>query len=200
MFGPQFEPAAPALIVLLWSIPVAFFRNVPQTALIAAGRQEWVFRVTLVSAVLNLALNLALIPRWGMMGAATATLATETIRTILTLLRTVQAGFPLPSPVRFWRVTLAAIVMAGGAPGRSPRLGPARRPTGRGGLRSRPDGLWRYSPASRYLACIGVVTSMTRKSQLLMNLLRVGLGVALLAWVIHVTGGVGALESLVTVP
>jgi len=41
---------------------------------------------------------------------------------------------------------------------------------------------------------------MTRFSQFVINLLRVGLGVALLAWVIHVTGGVRALESLVTVP
>lgn len=112
VFGSQFEPATTALIVLLWSIPVAFFRNVPQTALIAAGRQEWVFHVTFLSALLNLALNLALIPRWGMMGAASATLATETVRTVLTLQRTVKAGFPLPSPVRFWRVTLAASVMA----------------------------------------------------------------------------------------
>jgi hypothetical protein len=47
-----------------------------------------------------------------MMGAASATLATETVRTVLTLQRTVKAGFPLPSPVRFWRVTLAASVMA----------------------------------------------------------------------------------------
>ena len=41
---------------------------------------------------------------------------------------------------------------------------------------------------------------MTRFGQLVMNLLRIGLGVALLAWVIHLTGGVRALESLVTVP
>ena len=41
---------------------------------------------------------------------------------------------------------------------------------------------------------------MTRFSQFVINLLRVGLGVALLAWVIHVTGGGRALESLVTVP
>jgi hypothetical protein len=32
---------------------------------------------------------------------------------------------------------------------------------------------------------------MTRFSQFVINLLRVGLGVALLAWVIHVTGGFG---------
>jgi O-antigen/teichoic acid export membrane protein len=46
VFGPQFTTATPALIILLWSIPVAFFRNVPQTALISANRQELVFRTT----------------------------------------------------------------------------------------------------------------------------------------------------------
>jgi len=111
VFGPQFVTAATALIILLWSIPVAFFRNVPQTALVAAGRQEWVFRFTLISAVLNLALNLAVIPRWGMLGAALATLGTEIVRTAITLRGAVQAGFPLPSPARFWRASVATVAM-----------------------------------------------------------------------------------------
>ncbi|HEY7029060.1 MAG TPA: flippase [Gemmatimonadales bacterium] len=112
VFGPQFITAATALVILLWSIPVAFFRNVPQTALIAAGRQEWVFRFTLISAVLNLVLNLAVIPRWGMLGAALATLGTEIVRTTITLRGAVRAGFPLPSPGKFWRASIATVAMA----------------------------------------------------------------------------------------
>jgi O-antigen/teichoic acid export membrane protein len=112
VFGPQFVTGAQALIILLWSIPVAFFRNVPQTALIAAGRPEWVFRYTVISAALNLALNLAVIPRWGMLGAALATLGTEVVRTGMTLGGAVRAGFPLPSPIRFWRATVATAAMA----------------------------------------------------------------------------------------
>jgi len=111
VFGPRFVTAATALVILLWTIPVAFFRNVPQTALIAAGRQEWVFRFTLVSAVLNLALNLAVIPRWGMLGAALATLGTEIVRTAITLRGAIRAGFPLPSPARFWRASVATLAM-----------------------------------------------------------------------------------------
>lgn len=38
---------------------------------------------------------------------------------------------------------------------------------------------------------------MTRVSQWLLGLLRLGLGLILLAWVIHLTGGISALESLV---
>lgn len=111
VFGPQFITASTALIILLWSIPVAFFRNVPQTALIAAGRQEWVFRFTLISAVLNLVLNLTVIPRWGMLGAALATLGTEVVRTAITLRGASRAGFPLPSPARFWRASIATVAM-----------------------------------------------------------------------------------------
>lgn len=113
VFGSQYQIAATALVILLWSIPLAFFRNVPQTALVVAGRQQWVFHITFLSAGLNLALNLAVIPRYGMLGAAIATIATETVRTIATLVAAVRVGYPLPSLARFWRVVVAAAGMGG---------------------------------------------------------------------------------------
>ncbi len=113
VFGPQFTAATPALIILLWSIPVAFFRNVPQTALISANRQELVFRTTFGAALLNLALNLVLIPRWGMLGAAGATVSTELVRTVWTQVHAGRAGFPFPGLSRFWRPAAATAAMAG---------------------------------------------------------------------------------------
>ncbi len=112
VFGSQYLAAGTALIILLWSIPVAFFRNVPQTALIVAGRQEWVFRVTLAAALFNLGLNFAMVPRWGMLGAAAATLATEAVRTAGMLLLAGRVGYPGPGPIRFWRVAVSSGVMA----------------------------------------------------------------------------------------
>jgi O-antigen/teichoic acid export membrane protein len=112
VFGPGYEPGVLALEILLWSIPIAFFRNVPQTALIAVGRQDQVLRITFWAAVLNLALNLGLIPRYGIPGAAIATLATELIRTVATLASAGRVGFPLTDPRRFWRVAVAGGTMA----------------------------------------------------------------------------------------
>ncbi|MGE0354761.1 MAG: flippase [Gemmatimonadales bacterium] len=113
VFGPAFAASAVALQILLWSIPVAFYRNVPQMALISAGRQHTVLGITFVSALLNLGLNLAVIPRWGMAGAAWATLGTEIIRSSLALRYAARAGFPLPALSRLWRPLVAGLVMGG---------------------------------------------------------------------------------------
>jgi O-antigen/teichoic acid export membrane protein len=113
VFGPGYEASTTALQVLLWTIPVAFYRNVPQMALIAAGRQDRVLRITFVSAMLNLALNILVIPRYGMVGAAVATLGTEVFRTLLALAFARKEGFAFPHPSRLWRTILAGAGMAG---------------------------------------------------------------------------------------
>jgi O-antigen/teichoic acid export membrane protein len=111
VFGPGYERSTTALTILIWTVPVAFYRNVPQMALIAAGRQDRVLRITFVSAMLNLALNILVIPRHGMVGAAAATLGTEVFRTLLALAFAGREGFSFPRPSRLWRVTLAGAGM-----------------------------------------------------------------------------------------
>jgi O-antigen/teichoic acid export membrane protein len=112
VFGAGYQPAVLALQILLWSIPVAFFRNVPQTALIAVGRQDWVLRTTFWAALLNLALNLALIPRLGIVGAAGSTVVTELVRTAWAQWYARRVGFPFPPLGRFYRAALATVFMA----------------------------------------------------------------------------------------
>lgn len=114
VFGPGYSAAVLALQILIWSIPVAFYRNVPQMALISANRQDRVLRITFVSAMLNLALNILVIPRYGMAGAAAATLGTEVIRTGLALGFARYEGFGLPGWARLWRVILSGGLMGAG--------------------------------------------------------------------------------------
>lgn len=111
-FGPRFDPASAALMVLLGSIPVAALRNVPQAALIAGQRQELVLRTTALSAGLNLVLNLVLIPPYGMIGAALATGLTETARTCMTIWYCKLLGLSPRGLFRGWRPVVAAIAMA----------------------------------------------------------------------------------------
>jgi O-antigen/teichoic acid export membrane protein len=110
-FGAGYRPSAWALTLLLMSIPVAALRNVPQAALIAAGRQELVLRTTAICAALNLGLNLALIPPFGMTGAAAATGLTEAVRTGITLWFAARHGFGARGLVRLWRAVVAAGAM-----------------------------------------------------------------------------------------
>jgi O-antigen/teichoic acid export membrane protein len=66
-----------------------------------------------VAALLNLVLNAVMIPPWGVAGAAGATLMTEAVRMVVSLVYARREGFPLAGIGRFWRAGLAGLVMAG---------------------------------------------------------------------------------------
>lgn len=111
IFGPAYQAAGPALQVLIWSIPAALLRTMPQTALISRGRNADVMKTGGWAAALNLTLNAALIPRFGVIGAAGATVATECLRTGLALRYVSRAGIGLTPSTRFWRATVAGLGM-----------------------------------------------------------------------------------------
>lgn len=77
VFGESYRDAAPALRVLCAAMAVVFLTYPHTTALIAAGRAATFTRITIIAAVLNVALNLVVLPRYGPLGAATTTLVTE---------------------------------------------------------------------------------------------------------------------------
>lgn len=113
VFGGGYGPAAPALAILIWSIPVGLLRDLPVVALMARGREGTILRLTGVAAALNLLLNLVLVPRYGIAGAAVATLITETARMWIFVVAARRLGFRPPSPRRYLRPLGAAAVMAG---------------------------------------------------------------------------------------
>jgi O-antigen/teichoic acid export membrane protein len=114
VFGPGYAAAALPLGLLLWSLPLSLVRDVALMGLMAAGREGLVFRVTLLSAVLSVALGFALVPGFGLAGAAWGTLAAETVRMGLALAWARRHGFPLPPATRFARPALAVAGMAAG--------------------------------------------------------------------------------------
>ena len=113
LFSEEYLPAGAALAVLIWSVPVSLVRSVSLAALLARERQDLVLRTTTSSAVVNLLLNVILIPRFGILGAAYATVATELMRAGLALLFTRQEGYPGLALLRFVPSLLGAAVMAG---------------------------------------------------------------------------------------
>jgi O-antigen/teichoic acid export membrane protein len=112
VFGAGYAPSAAPLTLLIWAVPVALFRNVAQTALIASGRQDRMLRTAAWAAGANLVLNALIIPIWGMLGAALATLSTEAVRTGLALFFAREAGLAPPGPIRLLRPFGAAAAMA----------------------------------------------------------------------------------------
>lgn len=113
VFGADYPESGPALTILIWSVPLLLIRSVPVVGLMARGREDQVLRVTAWSAVANTLLNFILIPPWGVLGAALATVATEAIRFSLALIAARAEGFVVTRPRRFWRTAVAGSVMAG---------------------------------------------------------------------------------------
>ena len=113
LFGPGYAASAAPFAILIWAIPLNLLRDVPLMALLSAEGERWVFRVTLISAGLNLVLNIALIPTFGLVGAASATVLTEAVRMMLAAWVARGLGFHLPGPRRFVKAGLATLAMAG---------------------------------------------------------------------------------------
>jgi O-antigen/teichoic acid export membrane protein len=81
-------------------------------ALIARGRQRDVLAATMIGSVVAVVLDVALIPRYGMMGAAAVTVFCELLRTVLVFRPLRALGLGWPPPARFWRPALATVLMS----------------------------------------------------------------------------------------
>ncbi len=74
LFGKDFAPAAPVLKVVIWTLVPYGIVRVLASGLFATNRQVIDLKVNLMGLATNVALNLALIPRFGMLGCAWATM------------------------------------------------------------------------------------------------------------------------------
>ena len=112
LFGAGYGPAADALRILLWSVPVALLRTAGMTALVSVSQHALVLRTTTWGTGVNLVLNFALIPVLGLVGAAAATLVTELLRMTLALRFASAHALPLLGGRRCWPIAVASAVMA----------------------------------------------------------------------------------------
>jgi O-antigen/teichoic acid export membrane protein len=77
ILGDAYRETAPVAHVLIWSVVLIFLHAPFDRVLQATHNQVLFFRSILVAAVVNVGLNLFLIPSFGIMGAAVATVLTE---------------------------------------------------------------------------------------------------------------------------
>jgi glycosyltransferase involved in cell wall biosynthesis len=83
LFGPRYAGAAPALGLLATSVIPLGVVLIASRGLIATGRQRFDLLGNLTGLVTNVALNFALIPRYGAAGAATAQLLSMTTMAVV---------------------------------------------------------------------------------------------------------------------
>jgi O-antigen/teichoic acid export membrane protein len=83
LYGAAFESGAPILIILLFAQIANIFMYLQTMCLNAMDRPRTSFYITAASAVLNIIMCILLIPRFGIAGAATASLLTMVLNAVL---------------------------------------------------------------------------------------------------------------------
>ncbi|MCC7011633.1 MAG: flippase [Planctomycetes bacterium] len=112
VFGRDYAQSGPPLAILIASIPWMLHKDVAMVAMIVAGRERAVAAMTAIAVVFNLLANVLVIPRYGMIGAASTTLATEVLRCVLAAWFVRRDGFAWIDPRRLWKSAVAAAAMA----------------------------------------------------------------------------------------
>ncbi len=115
LFGAEFLPAGKALRILIWYTSLAMLVNIYSQGLIVQNRQSRLMVIRTAGLFVAVMLNLALLPRLGIVGAATASLVSEAV--VLAMM----AGSFTPPP-DWWarirrtgsRLALAALGLAAG--------------------------------------------------------------------------------------
>jgi PST family polysaccharide transporter len=90
LFGPEFAPAGPVLAVYVVGTAFLFFRSAMSKLLIIESEYGLSLLSNGAGAVTNIAVNLLLIPQFGILGAAVATVISNAMSSILALLITAR--------------------------------------------------------------------------------------------------------------
>lgn len=77
LYGDQYAPAAGILCVAVWYITFSEYGSVRNIWILAEGEQKYLLWINASGALANVALNLIMIPIWGGIGAAIASLITQ---------------------------------------------------------------------------------------------------------------------------
>ena len=105
------EQSAPALQILALALGFAFVNNAFIGALNASDRQSSFTWAAAWSLVANVGLNLALIPRFGYLGASAATVLTEVVLGVVAWILTARHVGRVPVLALSWRIVVAGLVM-----------------------------------------------------------------------------------------
>lgn len=121
LFGAEYVPASTALAILVWATPLSALGAVLTGVLRAGGLERALAAVAGAAAVLNVGVNLVLIPRFGIEAAAAVTIATEVASLAAMTLVALRHGLvPVPRlPLARLAAGLAALaaVAVVGVPG-----------------------------------------------------------------------------------
>lgn len=77
LYGNDYAPAVSALQIVVWYTTFSYMGSVRNIWILAEGKQKYLWMINLSGAVANVLLNYLFIPKWGINGAALASLITQ---------------------------------------------------------------------------------------------------------------------------
>jgi O-antigen/teichoic acid export membrane protein len=113
VYGPEFLPAGPLLAFLVFAAPANIMTSVNTSALTALGRPGWTFALAGPLLPLALVAHLALVPRFGAVGAAATTATLAWLGAVATTLAVYRLSGAYPAPATILRVILTASIAYG---------------------------------------------------------------------------------------
>ncbi len=111
LYGPKYLPAAPALKILFISSCAMIINSGSSSLQYGIERQDFIFKVGMISAILNISLDIFLIPRFGLMGAVWANFTAQIIARIASQIftcRLLNVKWPL---AHLFKILIASAVM-----------------------------------------------------------------------------------------
>lgn len=110
--------------IVVWGMPFLAATNVLNRMLYTAGRERSFIAIALGALGFNLAVNLAVIPKYGYFGASVAVVASQAVSTLLHWIYIRRAGLHLPVARSIFNATAALLLAWGAASGAAQLLAP----------------------------------------------------------------------------
>lgn len=82
-FGREFAPTGPVLSLLMWTVSLAYMDGVCLNVLNASHKEKYVTFTFLIATIFNISLNLIFIPKYSYNGAATTTILSDILITVI---------------------------------------------------------------------------------------------------------------------
>lgn len=111
IWGAEFSPAVPALQILVWRAAIFFLSTVTCWCLYTINQQKIPMYISVSGIMINIVLNLVLIPVLSYIGTAITTVTTEFIMTALLFFFAFRSLRVNPFHSRMLKITIASLLM-----------------------------------------------------------------------------------------
>ena len=79
LYGADYMAAVPVLRILAWQVPFSYMGTIRNVWILSEEKQSCLWKINLFGVLLNIAMNYMMIPAWGAIGAAAASLLTQVL-------------------------------------------------------------------------------------------------------------------------